>query len=42
MATLMLTRRSLLASATAAASGLSTPFVHGAYAAGPPAAATAK
>jgi ABC-type glycerol-3-phosphate transport system substrate-binding protein len=34
MATLMLTRRSLLASATAAASGLSTPFVHGAYAAG--------
>ena len=34
MATLMLTRRSLLTSAAAVASGLSMPFVHGAYAAG--------
>ena len=34
MATLMLTRRSLLTSAAAVASGLNTPFVHGAYAAG--------
>ena len=34
MATLMLTRRSLLTSGAAMASGLSMPFVHGAYAAG--------